>query len=134
MKRLLEKRKKVTVKIIITNYTKGSRSNLWILHNTRIEYKKTNNFLLSKYSKRNILNFFSNEISILSILNDQDNIIKLIGYGKGFLTLTTNSNNNAYSDRQIFYYQVLEYSNIGELKDYVNGTLSKIQKKFGQFI
>ena len=76
MKRLLEKRKKVTGKIIITNYTKGSRSNLWILHNTRIEYKKTNNFLLSKYSKRNILNFFSNEISILSILNDQDNIIK----------------------------------------------------------
>lgn len=55
----------------------------------------------------------------MSILNDYDNMIKLIGYGKGFLTLIINSNNNNndYSYRQIVYYQILEYSSIDKLKD-----------------
>ena len=54
----------------------------------------------------------------MSILNDYDNIIKLFWYGKGFLTPIINSNNNNdYSDRQLVYYQILEYSSIDKLKD-----------------
>ena len=62
----------------------------------------------------------------MSALNDYDCLIKLIDHGKGFLTPIANSdNNNDYSDWQILYCQVLEYSIIDELKDYANGTSSK---------
>ena len=77
--------------------------------------------------------FYSNEISILSELNNNDNIIKLLSYGKGTLSHITNSDNNSndndYSDGQIIFYQVLEYASNGELKDYVHGNSSRIPEK-----
>ena len=67
----------------------------------------------------------------MSILTDYANIIKLIWYRKGFLTpiIKSKNNNNDYSDRQIVYHQVLEYSSIWELKDYPNDTPSRIPEK-----
>ena len=74
--------------------------------------------------------YYLNEISFLSILNDNDNIIKLISYGKGVLTPLTKINScNNNTDCNIIYYQVLEYAINGELKDYVNGTSSRIPEK-----
>ena len=85
-----------------------------------------------KIFKEKYYEFYSNEISILSTLNGNDNIIKLIGYGKGILssiTISGNNNSDDYSDKQIVYYQVLEYASNGELKDYVNGNSSRIPEK-----
>jgi len=69
--------------------------------------------------------FYLNEIIILSKLNENNNIIKLYGYGQGLLTPISDDVDNNLDDQSI-YYQVLEYANNGELKDYVNGTNSRI--------
>ena len=79
--------------------------------------------------------FYSNEISLLSKLNENknrnNNIIKLYGYGQGILTPFNNDNNNENNsddnkDKKVVYYQVLEYAVNGELKDYVNDTKTRI--------
>ena len=73
-------------------------------------------------------NFYSNEISFLSKLNENNNIIKLYGYGQGHLTPIIN-NDTTYtedSNKEIIYYQILEYANNGELKDYINDNSSRI--------
>ena len=73
-------------------------------------------------------NFYSNEISFLSKLNENNNIIKLYGYGQGHLTPIIN-NDTTYTDnsnKEIIYYQILEYANNGELKDYINDNSSRI--------
>ena len=74
--------------------------------------------------------FYFNEISLLSKLNDNDNIIKLYEYGQGFLTYISNNDNSNTNINNInkdkIYYQVLEYANNGELKDYINDSSSRI--------
>ena len=79
--------------------------------------------------------FYSNEISLLSKLNENknrnNNIIKLYGYGQGILTPFNNDNNSENNsddnkDKKVVYYQVLEYAVNGELKDYVNDTKTRI--------
>jgi serine/threonine protein kinase len=79
--------------------------------------------------------FYSNEISLLSKLNENknrnNNIIKLYGYGQGILTPFNNENNmddniDDNKDKKVVYYQVLEYAVNGELKDYVNDTKTRI--------
>jgi len=71
--------------------------------------------------------YYLNEISFLSTINN-DNIIKIYSYGQGFLIPIINDENsdNYNSEKDIIYYQILEYANNGELKDYVNGTNSRI--------
>lgn len=72
--------------------------------------------------------FYLNEIIILSKLNENNNIIKLYGYGQGHLTPIIN-NDTTYTDnsnKEIIYYQILEYANNGELKDYINDNSSRI--------
>ena len=75
--------------------------------------------------------FYSNEISFLSIINNNDNIIKLYSYGQGFLIPIINDENsdNYKSEKEIIYYQILEYAINGELKDYINGENSRIPEK-----
>ena len=79
--------------------------------------------------------FYSNEISILSKLNENKNrnnsIIKLYGFGQGILTpfnneINTDDNIDDNKDKKVVYYQVLEYAINGELKDYVNDTKTRI--------
>ena len=79
--------------------------------------------------------FYSNEISLLSKLNENknrnNNIIKLYGYGQGILTPFNNENNmddniDDNKNKKVVYYQVLEYAVNGELKDYVNDTKTRI--------
>ena len=69
--------------------------------------------------------FYFNEVSFLSKLNDNDNIIKLYEYGQGFLTNISN-NDNSSTNKDKIYYQILEYANNGELKDYINDSSSRI--------
>ena len=69
--------------------------------------------------------FYANELSILVKLREHNNIIKLYGYGQGFITPIFN-NEIDNNDKQIIFYLILEYAENGELKDYVNGTYSRI--------
>ena len=68
--------------------------------------------------------YYSNEIKCLTKLQENNNIIKLYGYGKGFLFDISNYANN--SKKKFIYYQILEYASNGELKDYVNGSSTRI--------
>ena len=81
-----------------------------------------------KIFPQNFHEFYSNEVKILTKIKGHNNIITLYEFGKGTLTPISN-NDSTYSDnynKQIIYYQVLEYAENGELKDYVNGTHSRI--------
>lgn len=83
--------------------------------------------------------FYSNEISFLSELNENEYFIKLYEYGQGLLIpiiekdeINDNSDENNLDENmeiQTVYYQVLEYAVNGELKDYINGTSSRIPEK-----
>ena len=75
-------------------------------------------------------NFYLNEISFLSKMDGNNNFIKLYSYGQGLLTpLFNNENICDNSNKEIIYYQILEYANNGELKDYVNDSSSRIPEK-----
>ena len=65
-----------------------------------------------------------NEVSFLSKLKENKNIIKLYEYGQGILTPSVNNDDN--SNEKKVYYEIMEYANNGELKDYVNDISSRI--------
>ena len=74
--------------------------------------------------------FYSNEISFLTKLNKSNSIIKLYENGKGILTSLNNDNiDNDISNKQIVYYQIMEYASNGELKDYVKDVYSRLSEK-----
>ena len=83
-----------------------------------------------KVFRKKFYEFYLNEVSVLSKLNN-NNIIKLYEFGQGFIIpiLFDNLNDDDSTDKQIVYYQVLEFAENGELKDYVNGTDSRIPEK-----
>ena len=60
----------------------------------------------------------------MSKLKENKNIIKLYEYGQGILTSSVNNDDN--SNEKKVYYEIMEYANNGELKDYVNDTSSRI--------
>ena len=97
--------------------------------------KKILNYSLLKFFLQKYYEFYSNEISLLSKLNN-DNIIKLYEYGQGVLTsvLTDDNISNNNLDEQIVYYEVLEYAENGELKDYINEAFPRIPEKISSKI
>ena len=80
--------------------------------------------------------FYLNEISFLTKIQEHNNIIKLYGHGQGFLSPISNNDdiNNDNYIKQIIYYIILEYAENGELKDYVNGTNSRIPENISSKI
>ena len=104
----------------------------------KINEKKSEIYAIKIFEQK-FFEFYSNEVSFLSKLNENKNIIKLYEYGQGILTpsLTednnnnnddnnNNNNNNDNSNEKKVYYEIMEYANNGELKDYVNDTSSRI--------
>ncbi len=77
-----------------------------------------------KIFEQKFYEFYSNEVSFLSKLKENKNIIKLYEYGQGILTSSVNNDDN--SNEKKVYYEIMEYANNGELKDYVNDTSSRI--------
>ena len=74
--------------------------------------------------------FYLNEVSFLTKLNKSNSIIKLYECGKGMLTSLNNDNlDNDNSNKQIVYYQIMEYASNGELKDYVKDVYSRLSEK-----
>ena len=89
-----------------------------------------------KIFEKNKYIFYSNEVSFLTELNDNSNIIKLYEYGQGVLTPISNTDNstndnitNDNANEKTVYYQIMEYAINGELKDYVKDTSSRIPEK-----
>ena len=93
----------------------------------KINEEKSELFAIKIFKQKNY-QFYSNEISLLSTINKNDNIIKLYSYGQGYLFPIINDENtdNYNNEKEIIYYQILEYASNGELKDYVNGKNSRI--------
>ena len=79
-----------------------------------------------KIFSKKYFEFYSNEISLLLKLKNNSNIIKLYEYGQGYLTPLEENVDDNNSNKEIIYYQILEYADNGELKDYINGTSSRI--------
>lgn len=104
---------------------KGATCECYIGH--KINEEKSDLVAIKIFPKK-YYQFYSNEISFLSTINNNDNIIKLYSYGQGFLFPIINDENsdNYNSEKEIIYYQILEYASNGELKDYVDGTNSRI--------
>ena len=78
-----------------------------------------------KIFEKKYYQFYSNEVSFLSELNENENsnIIKLYEYGEGILTPLDHANNNENTDEKTVYFQIVEYAINGELKDYVKAKL-----------
>ena len=81
--------------------------------------------------------YFNNEVNYLLKLSDNDNIIKIYDYGRGFITPFLNNNkimdspllNYEPSQKEKIYFQIVEYAANGELKDYVLDTSTRIPEK-----
>ena len=75
--------------------------------------------------------YYLNEVNILSKLSNHDNIIKIYTNGEGFIMpLTQNENNNNDENlKNKIYFEVMEYAENGELKDYVIDTKSRFPEK-----
>ena len=89
----------------------------------KINEEKTEIYAIKIFEQK-FYEFYSNEVSFLSKLKENKNIIKLYEYGQGILTSSVNNDDN--SNEKKVYYEIMEYANNGELKDYVNDTSSRI--------
>ena len=89
--------------------------------------EKNNEIYAIKIFEQKYYEFYLNEVSFLTKLNDNNNFIKLYDYGKGTLTSTINDNDkNDNLEKEKVYYEILEYANNGELKDYINPDYPRI--------
>ena len=98
--------------------------------------EKTPEIFAIKIIPQQYYQFYLNEISFLTKIQEHNNIIKLYGHGQGFVSPISNNDdiNNDNYIKQIIYYIILEYAENGELKDYVNGTNSRIPENISSKI
>jgi serine/threonine protein kinase len=96
----------------------------------KLNGNSSENFAIKIFEKK-YYQFYSNEVSFLSELNENENsnIIKLYEYGQGILTPLDHANNNENTDEKTVYYQIVEYAINGELKDYVKDSSTRIPEK-----
>ena len=78
--------------------------------------------------------YFINEVNYLQKLSKNDNIIKLYNYGQGFITPFINENNNNISEKEKIFFEIIEYAQNGELKDYILGTSTRLPEKISSKI
>ena len=78
--------------------------------------------------------YFINEVNYLQKLSKNDNIIKLFNYGQGFITPFINDNNNIITEKEKIFFEIIEYAQNGELKDYILGTSTRLPEKISSKI
>ena len=78
--------------------------------------------------------YFINEVNYLQKLSKNDNIIKLYNYGQGFITPFINDNNNNITEKEKIFFEIIEYAQNGELKDYILGTSTRLPEKISSKI
>jgi serine/threonine protein kinase len=96
----------------------------------KLDGNSSENFAIKIFEKK-YYQFYSNEVSFLSELNENENsnIIKLYEYGEGILIPLDHANNNENTDEKTVYFQIVEYAINGELKDYVKDSSTRIPEK-----
>jgi serine/threonine protein kinase len=100
-------------------------------------YKETSSFenheffAIKIYSPK-FYQYYINEVDILSKFSSNDNIIKLYENGEGYLIdinkeqNTNNTNDKEKKDNNKIYYEIMEYASNGELKDFIQGTDTRL--------
>ena len=78
--------------------------------------------------------YFINEVNYLQKLSKNENIIKLYNYGQGFITPFINYNNNNITEKEKIFFEIIEYAQNGELKDYILGTSTRLPEKISSKI
>ena len=79
--------------------------------------------------------YFINEVNYLQKLSKNENIIKLYNYGQGFITPFINDiNNNNITQKEKIFFEIIEYAQNGELKDYILGTSTRLPEKISSKI
>ena len=80
--------------------------------------------------------YFINEVNYLQKLSKNENIIKLYNYGQGFITPFINDNNNNINitEKEKIFFEIIEYAQNGELKDYILGTSTRLPEKISSKI
>ena len=78
--------------------------------------------------------YFINEVNYLQKLSKNDNIIKLYNYGQGFITPFINDINNNITEKEKIFFEIIEYAQNGELKDYILGTSTRLPEKISSKI
>ena len=78
--------------------------------------------------------YFINEVNYLQKLSKNENIIKLYNYGQGFITPFINDNNNNITEKEKIFFEIIEYAQNGELKDYILGTSTRLPEKISSKI
>ena len=78
--------------------------------------------------------YFINEVNYLQKLSKNENIIKLYNYGQGFITPFINDNNNNIPEKEKIFFEIIEYAQNGELKDYILGTSTRLPEKISSKI
>ena len=78
--------------------------------------------------------YFINEVNYLQKLSKNENIIKLYNYGQGFITPFINENNNNITEKEKIFFEIIEYAQNGELKDYILGTSTRLPEKISSKI
>ena len=78
--------------------------------------------------------YFINEVNYLQKLSKNENIIKLYNYGQGFITPFINDINNNITEKEKIFFEIIEYAQNGELKDYILGTSTRLPEKISSKI
>ena len=88
-------------------------------------------FAIKIYSPK-FYQYYINEVDILSKFSSNNNIIKLYDNGEGYLIdinkeqNTNNTNDKEKKDNNKIYYEIMEYASNGELKDFIQGTDTRL--------
>ena len=75
--------------------------------------------------------YYLNEVNILSKLSNNTNIIKLYSHGEG--NISSNASEGEILKKKI-YFEVMEYAENGELKDYISNKKTRIPEKISSKI
>ena len=112
---------------LVKEIGKGATCRCYLGQKLNNENKESSETIAIKIFSSKYYKFYAKEISLLTKLQSNKNIIKLYEYGQGLLTPLENiETNDDNFNEKLAYYEILEYANNGELKDYINGPSSRI--------
>ena len=104
----------------------------------KISPDNTQELFAIKIFEQKYFKYYNNEVNYLLKLSENENIIKLYNYGQGFITPFINNNisenekpslNVDIPRKEQIYFEVIEYAQNGELKDYILGPSTRLPEK-----
>ncbi len=118
---------------------KGATCKCYLGYEISSSNSKTPKVFAIKIFTPKFYKYYSNEVNFLSKLSSNENIIKLYNHGEGYISPlkekeNTNLDINKIEDESQkvngkVYFEIMKYAINGELKDYVQGTETRIPEK-----